>query len=181
MATFQVGIGKDDIQQGQLMPEDWYTMEIVREPYEDKNNAWKEAGAALPIEEAGRINPKAGKNIVINLRVVSDVPEFSGRPFTKWLSLPSPLDEGQYMNNGQPKPDWKAEIIYKWADAFGGAIEGASASLTKGQKALVYVVQGKDRDGETDVNEISMNVNPRSLTAGSGPLGGGDPFDGKLL
>lgn len=180
MATFNVGIGKEDIQEGVLLPEDWYTVQITREPYEDKNAAWKEAGDKLSIEEAGRINQKAGKNIVINLKVISDVPEFSGRNFTKWLSLPSVLDEGLYMNDGQPKADWKASKIFKWVEAFGGAAEGAEASLATGAKGLVYVVQGKDRDGETDVNEISMNVDPRSLTGGAFS-GGADPFDGGLL
>lgn len=169
MTTFQVGIGKEDIQVGVPLPEDWYVMEISREPYEDKNNAWKSAGETLSLEEAATINPKAGKNIVVPLVVVSEMPEFTGRTFTKWLSLPTNLDEGKFMNNGQPKADWKADIIYKWVEAFGGKAEGTEGSLTKGAKALVYVVTGKE--GE---NEIPMNVNPRSIGGeGVNPLGGG--------
>ena len=172
MPTFQVGINKEDIQQPSLLPEDWYSMEISKDPTESKNNAWKEAGENLPIEQAGKINRKAGKNIVVHLKVISDFPEFSGRTFTKWLSLPSVLDEGEYMNNGQPKADWKADIIFKWVEAFGGAIAGGEASLGAGQRAQVYLVVGKDRDGEKDVNEISMNVNPRPVGGGvEAPLG----------
>lgn len=168
MATFNVGIGKDDIQEAVLLPEDWYTMEITREPYEDKNAAWKEVGESLPHARVIKTNEKAGKNIVVNLKVVSEVPEFAGRTLTKWLSLPHEFDEGKYMNNGQPKADWKAEIIHKWVEAFGGVSEGAEISLSQGQRALVYVIVGKGMDGETDENSIAMNVNPRSLTAGEG-------------
>lgn len=185
MATFNVGIGKDDIQEGILLNEDWYTMEITREPYEDKNSHWKEAGESLPHAEAYKANERSGKNIVINLKVVSDDPEIDGRSLTKWLPLPHEFDEGKYMNDGQPKADWKAEIIHKWVEAFGGVSEGAEVSLSEGQKALVYVIVGKDQSGEEDQNAISMNVNPRSLgdSEGSPLAGGGEEniFDQGLL
>ena len=184
MATFNVGIGKEDIQEGILLPEDWYTMEITREPYEDKNSAWKTAGEGLPLEEAAKANPKVGKNIIVHLKVASEITEHNGRGLTKWLPLPNALDDGKYMNNGQPKADWKAEIIHKWVEAFGGASEGAEVSFVEGQKALVYVVVGKDMSGEEDENSISMNVMPRSLTAGSGSGldgGGEDVLDTGLL
>ena len=183
MATFNVGIGKDDIQEGVLLPEDWYTCEISREPYEDKNSAWKTAGENLPLEEAAKSNPKVGKNIVVNLKVVSETPDHDGRGITKWLPLPNALDEGLYMNDGQEKAHWKAETVHKWVEAFGGASEGAEVSLAEGQKALVYIVVGKDQSGEEDQNAVSMNVAPRSLTAGTGPLGdeGESPLDDGLL
>jgi len=185
MATFNVGIGEEDIQEPILMPEDWYVMEINKEPYEDKNKAWKDAGESLNLEEASKINEKAGKNIVLQLKVVSDVPEYAGRVMTKWLSLPNPNDEGQYMNNGQPKADWKASVIFTWAKAFGGMTEGEEVSFGIGQKALVYIIQGADMDGEGLVNEISMNVDPRPISeATEGGLSGGDdsnPFDSDLL
>ena len=136
-ATFNVGIGKEDIQEGILLPEDWYTMEIIREPYEDKNSPWKGAGESLSFEDAHAINSKAGKNIVVPLQVHSDIAEFNGRGFTKWLSLPHAKDENLFMNDGQPKADWKAEVIHKWVEAFGGVSEGAEVSLGKGQKAFV--------------------------------------------
>lgn len=166
MATFNVGIGKDDIQEPVLLAEDWYTMEISKDPYEAKNSAWNDAGDKLSLDEAFAINEKAGKNIVINLKIISDIPEAHGRTFTKWLSLPNKFDEGRYMNDGQPRADWKADIIHKWAEAFGAGSEGAEATLNEGAKALVYITVEKDRNSEKDVNVISMNVDPR-------PLGGG--------
>jgi hypothetical protein len=175
MATFNVGIGKDDVQEGVLLPEDWYTMKITREPYQDKNSHWKGAGEKLPFDQASEINPKAGENIVVNLTVVSEIPEFSGRSFTKWLPLPNPNDENLYMNDGQPKADWKAGVIHKWVEEFGGVSEGAEVSLSEAQEALVYVTQEIDnRDGSdgSTVNTISMNVHPRGIgTGGSSPLG----------
>ena len=178
MATFNIGIGKDDIQEGVLLAEDWYTMEIIKEPFEDKNSHWKAAGEKLPFKEASAINEKAGKNIVLRLKVESDTPEFNGRVFTKWLPLPNANDEGQYMNDGQPKADWKADVIHKWVAAFGGSSEGAEVSMAEKQKALVYVLQGIDNREGSDgaaVNEISMNVHPRAIGGGEGspPLDGG--------
>jgi len=164
MATFKVGIGKEDIQEPQLMPEDWYTWELVRDAYEDKNSAWKEAEgqSQLSIDQAYEINPKASKNIVLNGRIISDVPEYDGRNFTKWLSLPNKFDEGQWMNNGQPRPDWKAENIYKWAEALQSEIEGDSITFVKGQKCMVYIEQGADRDGNI-VNQIGMYADPKPI------------------
>lgn len=173
MATFNVGVAKNDIQEPELLPEDWYTVELYKDPTEEKNKAWKDAGETLGFEAALASNPKAGKNIVLRLKVISENPQHNGRQFTKWLSLPSSADEGAFMNNGQPKADWKAEQIYKWIEAFGGSTEGAEASLALGAKALVYVVVGKDQTGEKDANEISMNVAPRSLSGDGSGLGSG--------
>jgi hypothetical protein len=176
MATFNVGVGKDDIQEAILLPEDWYKMEIFKEPTEAKNRAWTDVGESLTLEAAKNINEKAAKNIVIHLKVISDVPEHNGRMLTKWLPLPNQFDEGQYTNRGQHVPDSKAEVIFKWAEAFGGTIEGSEASLSIGQKAYVYVIQDEDLEGEP-VNAISMNVNPRSLESGTEGLAvEGDPF-----
>jgi len=169
MATFQVGIGKEDIQEGVLLPEDWYVMRIIEEPFEDKNAAWKAVGKDLPYKVASEVNEKAGKNIVLRLVMESEIPEFHERRFTKWLSLPNAGDEGKYMNDGQPKVDWKASIIYKWVEAFQGIVEGKEVTLAQGQKALVYVIQEIDRRESSDgaiVNTISMNVHPRALGAG---------------
>ena len=182
MATFNVGIGKDDIQEGVLLPEDWYTMELSRDPYEDKNSHWKEAGEGLSLDDAIKINPKCGKNIIVHLKVISEIPEYNGRAMTKWLSLPHKYDEGQHMNDGQPKADWKASVIHKWVEAFGGLSEGAEVSFAEGQKALVYVITEKDRQDEQKlINAISMNVDPRAIGAG-GALTDENPFEaGGLL
>ena len=57
MATFNVGIGKDDIEEGVLMLEDWYEVEISKEPFEDKNAAWKAAGEKLSFEVVSKSDP----------------------------------------------------------------------------------------------------------------------------
>lgn len=181
MATFNVGIGKDDVQGAILLPEDFYTMEISKDPAEAKNKAWTDAGETLSLEEAHAVDEKAGKNIVLQLKIVSEIPEESGRTFTKWLSLPNKYDEGQYMNNGQPKADWKAEAIHKWADAFGSGSDGAEVTFNKGSKALVYLVVGKDRNSGEEINEISMNVDPRRIGDPGGHAPSTDVFDETLL
>ena len=194
-ATFEVGIGKDDIQEPTLLPEDWYGFEITRDPYEAKNSAWTEAGEKLSLDEAFAINEKASMNIVINGRLLSDVPEFSGRTFTKWLSLPNKFDNDRWMNNGQPRTDWKADQIYKWLEALQGESEGTKVNFVLGQKCMVYIEQGPDQSGENIVNQISMNSAPKPLSEaplgiGSGGLEGdthgespflGDEITGGLL
>lgn len=181
MATFNVGIGKDDIQEPVLLAEDWYEMEITKEPYESKNKAWTDAGENLSLEEAYQVDEKAGQNIVVNLKINSDIPEAHGRSFTKWLPLPNSFDEGKFMNDGQPRADWKASVIHAWVEAFGSA-EGSDVTLNKGAKGLVYVTVEKDRQTEKDINAISMNVNPRSLSdAGGHALDAESTIDESLL
>jgi len=181
LATFDVGIGKDDIQEGVLLPEDWYNMTIMKEPFKDKNSHWKGAGEKLSFKDAVAINEKSGENIVVRLKVESSTPEFQGRVFTKWLPLPNPTDADHFMNDGQPKADWKAGVIHKWVEAFGGVSEGKEISLSENQRALVYVIQEvDDRDGET-INSISMNVDPKSLGSGpDSPLGDGGGLEPSL-
>ncbi len=168
MATFNLGKRRDDLEEPVLLAEDWYTVEITREPYEAKNRKWKDGGENNPAEEI----QGAGKNIVINTRVDSDIPEAAGRNFTKWLSLPNPSDEQMFMNDGQPKADWKLDQIFKWVEAFQGDESGEEVSLGAGAKAQVYIIQGLGLDGETMENQISMNVDPRPV--GQTSLGTGD-------
>lgn len=172
MATFELGKRKEDLQAPVLIAEDWYTVEITREPYQAKNKKWKDGGADRPAEEI----EGAGENIVVNTRVISDIPEANGRQLTKWLSLPNPHDVGQFTNDGQPKEDWKLDTIYTWVAAFQGDEEGSNVSLAAGAKAQVYVVQQIGMDGETMENAISMNNDPRPI--GGAPLGEGS--DGGL-
>ncbi len=172
MATFELGKRKEDLQAPILLPEDWYTAEISREPYEAKNRKWKDGGEDRPPEEI----EGAGKNIVVNMRIASDVPEWAGRSLTKWLPLPNPSDVAKFTNDGQPMEDWKLDTIYKWVAAFQGDAEGSNVTLGTGAKAQVYVVQAIGQDGETMENSISMNSDPRSL----GGSGLGDDTEGGL-
>ena len=159
MATFMLGKEKDDLQGPVFLPEDWYTLEITQEVTKEKNRNWKDGGINLPAENI----EGAGENLVIRGRIISDEPEFSGRPFTKWLGLPNPSDKGKYMNNGQPKEDWKLDQIYKWVEAFSGTIEGSEVSLAIGMKAQVYVVQESDNRTGDLVNALGF-ADPRAIS-----------------
>lgn len=165
MATFNLQKERDDLQAPVLCPEDWYTLGIAQDVTQEKNAKWKEGGVDLPAEDI----EGAGENLVIRGRIVSDEPEFNGRFFTKWLALPNPSDENKFMNNGQPKADWKLDQIYKWVEAFGGTIEGSDVSLAIGMKASVYVVQEADRQTGELVNALGF-VDPRKLTEGESPF-----------
>lgn len=157
MAIFSLDKNFEDVQEAQLLPEDWYVMEILEEPQQAPNKAMKEGGPQAD---------KAGYNIVLRLRTVSEVPEYSGRVLTVWLSLPNDSDKGEYIQ-GQSKEDWKLERIAKVAAAFKGLdnwkeLEGDEISLEKGMQARFYIVQTLGLDGTTARNEVDlMNTAPQ--------------------
>lgn len=159
MPVFSVGKDFNDVQEAQLMPEDWYVMEISAEPEQMPNKAMKVGG---PDAE------KAGFNIVVKLKSISEDPEYSGRPFTIWLSLPNATDEGEFIN-GQDKVDWKLQKIAKIAAAFNGIsdwkqLTGDEINLAKGMRAKCYVTQGIGMDEQTPRNDIdTMNMTPQPV------------------
>jgi len=159
MAVFSVGKDFSEVQEAQLMPEDWYVMEISAEPEQASNKAMKDGGPDAP---------KAGFNIVVKLKSLSEDAEFSGRPFTIWLSLPNTTDEGEFIN-GQDKVDWKLEKIAKIAAAFNGIADwkqlaGDEINLAQGMRAKCYVTQGIGMDGQTPRNDIdTMNMTPQPV------------------
>src|SRR5574343_1209370 len=78
MAEFEIGKNLDEIQEkGALLEEDWYKVRLVKEPKLEPNKVMKANGP----------KDKQRKNLVLNLRVVSDDPSINGRPFTRWLSM----------------------------------------------------------------------------------------------
>lgn len=170
MPTFNIGKRRDDLQEAVLLPEDWYQVELAQDPTQEKNRKWKDGGENLPADEI----EGAGYNIKLRAVIVSEAPEEAGRSLFKYLSMPNPSDEGQYMNDGQPKADWKAGVIFDWVDAFSGTEDGEQVSLAKGMKGMVYVVQQVGLSGEME-NSISMNVKPRAVegSGGGGPAGFG--------
>lgn len=159
MATFNVGMKEEDITEGVLLPEDWYTVELTKDAYRVKNKKWRDGGENLPADEVAG----AGYTLVLQLRVLSETAEENGRPLTKWLSLPNPSDDGAFMNDGQAKADWKADWVFKWFKAMGGAVEGEEVSVAPGAKCQIYVIQEIGLDGETLTNSISMNVAPKKF------------------
>ncbi len=160
--TFNVGKSVDDVHDPELMPEDWYPMEIAVEPIQELNSKQKVGGP----EADG-----AGENIVLRLRVVSDIPEYSGRQLTKWLSLPNPSDEGKFTQQGQSFEDWKISIIAAWALAFGGKAEGEDVDFDVGGQAMVLIIQGMAQDGTTIENKIDFNSLPRAMPGEDTPFG----------
>ena len=153
MAVFKMSKDFNDIQEPRLMPEDWYLMRVSKEPTQDPNTAMREGGTEAD---------NAGYSIVVNLRAEVDDPEFNGRGFRFYLSLPNATDEGLYVN-GQPKADWKEELIAKVTAVFHGyqasqwkELPGDEAEISEGMKAEFYVTQELSRDGQRTINAINV-------------------------
>jgi hypothetical protein len=127
MATYDLGKGRDDLTTAQPLPENWYKVRLDKD--ERKMN-----------------NAKTGDNLVLHMVVVSDLPEYDGRPLRVYLPFPNKGDEGEFTPIGQPKADAKIERIYDWAEAF-EAIEGGKPCFAPGQTAGVYVTQDVDLNG----------------------------------
>ncbi len=113
MPTFGFNKPIDDIEDPVLLPEDWYTFRVSKDPTIEDN---KKAKDGLSGEEG------AGKNLVVKLTTVSDDPEFNGRMLTIWLPYPSEHDESQYDGIGQKKSDAKMQRIIGFVEAFGGRV-----------------------------------------------------------
>ena len=153
MATFNMGKDAGDIEQPELLPEDWYPFVISAEP-EQLPNAKKKAD---PNAEG------AGDNIVIKLSCLSDDPRFASRPMTVWLPLPAPGDSEARTPMGQTKEDSKVERITAWAEAFSGSVvEGSEVGLSAGMKAMCYVTQGLDQAKVNLVNSFGF-TNPKPM------------------
>lgn len=152
MAEFELVKAVNEIQEAVPMPPEWYLARLVQEP-KLEDNAKKRAGKT---PEEG-----AGQNIVLRFRIQDDNPEFHGRQLTKWLPWPNDADEGQFMQNGQPKVDWKMEQIVVWCEALGQTAEGNKVDFVAGSECYVYVVQQESLDGSSIENSIDMNTPPK--------------------
>lgn len=161
MATFESNKSYDDIQQAELLPDDWYVVKIVKQPKLVPNNK-KKAGVS---EEDG-----ARDNIVINMRVVHENPLWNGRAFTKWLPHPntSDGDRPDYLQTGMTMEDSLLDTQRKWAKAFGGegAVDGNKISFEPGSEAMIYIEQSFDgREGREEelINNIPLDMIPRPV------------------
>lgn len=120
-----------EIQEPEALPEDYYRLRIVEEPLVEDNKKKKEGGADAP---------GAGQNLILLLRVISDIPEHNGRPFKKWLSLPTEADRTDVTAMGQTKEDFKISILARVQAGFSGApVEGNEITLESGQEAWCYI------------------------------------------
>lgn len=138
----------DKIQEPEVLPEDYYKFRIVEEPTVEPNKRMKEGGADAP---------GAGNNLILNLRVVSETPEHNGRPFKKWLSLPTEADKTDITAMGQTKEDFKMSMLAKIQQGFSGvSAEGNELTFEAGQEAYCYVTQGLDQSGTRMINELDF-------------------------
>jgi hypothetical protein len=145
MTTFKLPKKISDVQDQQLLPEDWYIMRLSQEPTVEDNKKMKDGGAGAE---------GAGQNIVLKMVTVSENPVYNGRMFTMWLPLPNAADRDIFFN-GQSREDSKLERIAAVVSAFNGgnAPAGDEFELHQGDEALFYVTT------ETAYNDDSRYVN----------------------
>ena len=159
MANFDLPKAVNEIQGSKPLPAEWYLMTIVEEPEIRPNKA----GTA--------------ENLVLTLRTEHDVPEFSGRKFTKYLQWPSDEDEGEFTARGQKKSDAKMEQLIRWSAAFNGvnpdgpaekvsermAAAGMASAVVfdVGARANVWVAQTLNEETQEIENEIPFFSVPK--------------------
>lgn len=138
----------DDIQEPIPLPEDYYRLRLVEEPFLEDNKKKKEGGANAP---------GAGLNLILTLRTVSEDPEHNGRGFKKWLSLPTEADKTDITAMGQTKEDFKISILVKVQNGFSNQqAEGNEIVLEAGQEAWCYISQKLDQSGSRIINELDF-------------------------
>lgn len=151
-----------DIQEAQLLPEDYYVMKITQEPTIEPNAEMKKQEAGESFNE-----DKAGHNLVLRLRVEHDDPMINGRQFTKWLSLPKEGDESRVIEStGQTIQDFKLEQLSKWYEALSGQVADPSMeslSFEVGQRCAVHVETGEDFRTHEAVSQINFNKDPKPV------------------
>lgn len=178
MPTFNLGKDAGDVQEPELMPMDWYNFEISADP-EQEPNKWSSALAngdetvntnkgPLPVDPT-----RTGYNIVVNLRTISDVPEFNGRPFRVWIPLPTEYDKTHYTPIGQTLEDSWVERAAQFASAFSGVnVDGDTVDLSAGMKGMLYVNQQLDQSGQNMRNNIDYFAGARPYDGGSDSYAG---------
>jgi len=161
MPTFLLGKSVDDVIEPELMPKDWYPFAIYKEPTQEPNKVMAD-------KEQGPLADKAGYNVIVDIRCL-DESEYKGRVFRVYLSLPGVGDdERRNPVTGQTTIDGKVQRNAKFAQDFGGTVEGDRFSLALGGSGMLYVTQGMDLSGQNMINSID-------IFAGSRPLAGSEP------
>ena len=161
VATFDIGKDVDDIQEGILLPKEWYLMEITKAPKQEPNKKMKAGGAGAE---------GAGYNIVLDIATINDdIPEYNAYPFTIWMSMPTIGDDARKTRSGQTIEDFKLDQIIKVASGFneGKAVAGSKITFKKGQRAFLYVDQETMTEGPNKgklVNAINLNVGVKAVS-----------------
>jgi len=142
----------DDIEEPELMEEDWYKARVVTDPVIEDNKAAK---AGLPPEDG------AGKNYIVKFKLEHKEPKINGRRFTAWLPYPVPEDEDKYDGMGNKVYDKKMGRIMALADcAQGSVLDGKTATVMPNSLVMVYVTRGLDMNGENIINSIDAFRDP---------------------
>ena len=162
MAIIQLPKAIGDIQEAQLMAEDYYTMRITQEPTIEPNRELKNKEEGKPCDES-----KCGHNLILKLRVEHEDPMLNGRFFTKYLPLPKEGDESNIIpSTGQSVLDSKLETLRKYYEAFSGQLADDNMdqlSFEAGQRAALYVSTGSNfRTGEAE-SQLDFNKEPKPI------------------
>jgi len=158
MVTFSFNKKVDEIENPELMPEDWYDFEIFDEPKVLPNKTLKEMISEEASEEeinsALEDDEKAGFNLVITLESESAEDKFCGRKMKLWLPYPSPIDETRYDGQGNKVYDRKMGRLVEFTEAFQGEVRESDIYLSPRMKGCCYVIQQKSLNSEEIVNSI---------------------------
>jgi len=182
---FQAPKTLNEIQEAQLLPEDWYELRIAKEPPIRANKVLRDYAKANGLkmndveamqEALAQANEEnfrndMGKypslNIMLPLRVVAPGdPLIDGRAFQVYLPLPHSRDNERSTPLGQLEIDSKMERIAAHMSAFwGDEYNPASAEIEfqPGQSAYFYIESAYDDYFKQNRNNISMNEPPRPV------------------
>lgn len=138
----------EDIQEPEVLPEDYYKLRLIEEP---------EVAPNKKKQEGGETAPGAGNNLIMSMRVVSDNPEQNGRPFKKWIGLPTTADKTDVMKSGMTREDSKLKMLGRIQAGFTGvAPEGDEINLQAGMEAWCYITQGLNQAGTGFENDLDF-------------------------
>jgi hypothetical protein len=146
MTTLSFSKSVDDIEEPELIPEDWYVFRVSEPPSVEENKAMKAKKSYAD---------GAGKNLVISLRLISDIQEYSGRTFKLYLPYPVEEDLNQYDGRGMLKYDAKLARIAEFAEkATGCNVEGSEITILPNAQVGLYLTQGLDQAGVNLTNSL---------------------------
>ncbi len=157
MPVFDVGKDVGDIQEGELLPEDWYTMEIT--------SVSQEPNKAL--KEGGQTAEGAGFNIEIEMKTLHENEMLAGRPYKVWLALPREGDAENRTKRGNTIEDFKIGQIRDYFEAFAKrSMAGSTVDFATGMQASMYIVVSIGQESKLPFNEFSRQHQPRAIEGG---------------
>lgn len=161
MGTFSFPKSMDDVRDPELLPEDWYPVEVKKEPEISMNSTLRKAvgetAGEEEVETALEAVEKAGYNLGFTVKVIDQPdPSFNGRSFFVNLPFPTKADEEKYWATGEKASDGKMKLIARWVTGLGGSVSGDEFSLEEGSRGIVFVGQRMKQDESGFENFISI-------------------------